>query len=138
MILLDTNVISELMRPSPAPVVMAWFGDQNTALLYFNAVSEAELRTGIAILPEGKRRDRLVSALDGILEHEFAGRVLSFDSVAARHYAAIAATSRSAGRPITTADCQIAAIARAQRAAVATRNTADFENCGIDVVDPWS
>jgi predicted nucleic acid-binding protein len=138
MILVDTNVVSELMRAVPAPAVLSWFDEQEAGELYFSAVGEAELRTGAAILPEGKRRDRLIAEVDAMIAEDFTGRVLPFDSVAAKAYAAIAASRRAAGRPITQADCQIAAIARAAGAALATRNVRDFQGCGIEVVDPWN
>ena len=138
MIVVDTNVISELMRPTPEPAVMAWFSEQDPAELYMTAVGEAELRAGAAILPAGQRRDRLAAEIDAVVREDFAGRVLPFDSAAARAYADIAAARRSEGRPILEADCQIAAIARARDAAVATRNVPDFEHCGIAVIDPWA
>ena len=138
MIVVDTNVVSELMRLSPDPAVMTWFSAQRSAELYLTAVSEAELRAGAAILPAGRRRDRLAAEVDAVVREDFAGRVLPFDSAAAKAYAAIVASRRSAGRPIPEADCQIAAIARARDAAVATRNGADFEHCAILVIDPWT
>ena len=138
MIVIDTNVVSELMRQTPAPAVMAWFSAQDSAELYLTTVSEAELRAGVAILPAGRRREHLAAEIDAVVEQDFAGRVLPFDSAAARTYAAIAASRRSVGRPILEADCQIAAIARARDAAMATRNRADFEHCGIAVIDPWA
>lgn len=137
-ILLDTNVISELMRATPAQRVLDWFAGRDSAALHLSAISEAELRTGARILPAGRRRDLLLAQIDAMVEEDFAGRLLSFDSAAAKAYAEIAAERRAAGRPITEADCQIAAIARALGAAVATRNVRDFEGCGIDVIDPWS
>lgn len=137
MILVDTNVVSELMRPAPAPEVLAWFARQDVAALFLSAVSEAELRAGAAYLPAGRRRDGLVAAIDAMVAEDFAGRVLAFDSAAARSYAAIAASRRAAGRPIAEADCQIAAIAQAHGAAVATRNVSDFLGCGVAVIDPW-
>jgi len=136
-ILLDTNVVSELMRPQPAQAVLDWFAAHDSATLFFSAVGEAELRTGAAILPAGRRRDSLTAVIDAMIAEDFAGRVLSFDSAAAKAYASIAATRRAAGRPIMEADCQIAAIARVEGATVATRNVGDFEGCGIDFVDPW-
>lgn len=136
-ILIDTNVISELMRPEPARVVLAWFAAHETTELFFSAVSEAELRTGAAILPAGKRRDSLTATIDTMINEDFAGRVVSFDSAAAKAYAAIAAGRRAIGRPIMEADCQIAAIAHILGATVATRNVDDFEGCGIEIVDPW-
>ena len=138
MIVIDTNVVSELMRPTPEPAVMTWFSEQDAAQLYLTAISEAELCAGAAILPAGRRRERLTAEVDAVVRQDFAGRVLPFDSAAARAYAVIAASRRSVGRPILEADCQIAAIARAHDAAVATRNGADFEHCGIEVFDPCS
>ena len=138
MIVVDTNVLSELMRPRPEPSVIAWFSGQDSAELYFTAIGEAELRTGAAILPAGRRRDRLAAEIDATVREDFAGRVLPFDSAAARAYADIAATRRSEGRPILQADCQIAAIARARDAAIATRNVSDFERCGIALIGPWA
>jgi toxin FitB len=136
-ILVDTNVISELMRSRPAQEVLDWFAIQKTTELFFSAVSEAELRAGAAILPAGKRRDKLTASIDIMIEEDFAGRVPSFDSAAAKVYAAIAARRRAAGGRIAEADCQIAAIARVLGAAVATRNVDDFEGCGVEVVNPW-
>jgi predicted nucleic acid-binding protein len=138
MILIDTNVISELMRPNPAPEVLAWFGGQNAMALHLSAVGEAELRRGAAILPDGKRRDRLIAEIDAMIMEDFAGRVLPFDSAAAMAFAAIFVDRRNAGRPISFPDCQIAATARAHGAAMATRNVADFEGCGVEVIDPWA
>jgi len=138
MILIDTNVISELMRPNPAPKVLSWFGGQDATALHLSAVGEAELRRGAAILPDGKRRDRLIAEIDAMILEDFAGRVVSFDSAAAVAFAAIFVDRRNAGRPISFPDCQIAATARANGAAVATRNTQDFDGCGIRVIDPWS
>ena len=137
MILLDTNVISELLRPSPEPSVEAWLGAQNGPNVSLSAVSEAELRLGVALLLAGGRRDALAGAIDTILVEDFRDRILPFDSAAARAYATIVAERRSTGRPISQFDAQIAAIARTHGAAVATRNVRDFEACGIDLIDPW-
>ena len=137
MIVLDTNVVSELLRPAPAKLVEAWLSAQDGATVYFTAVGEAELRHGVAILPAGRRRTALAKAIEGILEEDFRDRILPFDRAAAGAYAAIAAKRRAAGRPISQFDCQIAAIARSHEAAVATRNTGDYEGCGIEVIDPW-
>ena len=136
-VLLDTNVISELIRKSPAPVVEEWVAGQPLEDLFFSAVGEAELRYGAAILPAGRRRETLVSDIETMLLDAFADRVLPFDSEAAPAYAEIAATRRSAGRPVAPADCQIAAIARSRNMAVATRNVRDFEDMGIEIIDPW-
>ena len=138
MIIIDTNVVSELMRASPDPAVLAWFAGHAADSLFLTAISEAELRTGAAILPAGQRRDRLAGAIDAMIDQDFAGRILPFDSLAARSYAEIAAARRIAGKPIMDADCQIAAISRACGAAIATRNVKDFEGCGIDIINPWN
>ena len=137
MIILDTNVLSELLRPRPAPQVEAWLAAQDGASVYFTAVGEAELRHGVAILAPGRRRTALGAAIDGILDEDFRDRILPFDREAARAYAAIAAERRVAGRPISQFDCQIAAIARAHGASVATCNIDDYEGCGVAVIDPW-
>ena len=136
MIVLDTNVISELLRPAPEPRVEAWLAAQDGGDVYLTTVTEAELRYGVAILPDGRRRRMLNAALDAILAEDFEG--LPFGSEAAAAYAAIAAARRAAGRPISQFDCQIAAICRANGAAVATRNTTDFQGCGVQVIDPWT
>ena len=137
-LLLDTNVVSELIRRSPDLAVEAWAAGRTLEDLFFSAVGEAELRYGAAILPTGRRRETLVSDIERMLRDAFEGRVLPFDSEAARAYAEIAAMRRFAGRPVAPADCQIAAIARARGMAVATRNVRDFEDMGIEVVDPWA
>ncbi len=138
MIVLDTNVVSELMRPSPAASVVDWVAQQAATTLYFSTISEAELRYGVEVLPAGQRRAGLLAAIEEMLREDFAGRVLPFDSDAARAYAVIAAGRRDAGRPISQADCQIAAIAQSRGAGVATRNAGDFEDCGVEVVNPWA
>ena len=115
-----------------------WVGDCQATDLYFSSVGEAELRYGVAILPEGRRRDALTRAIEEILCEDFDDRILPFDSAAAREFAHIAAARRSVGRPILPADCQIAAIARSRSMAVATRNVRDFEGVGIVVINPWA
>ena len=137
MILLDTNVVSELIRPKPDPGVEAWIAEQVAANVFLSVISAAELLYGVAILPSGQRRDRLTAEIEGMLRHDFAGRILPFDSDAARAYAVIAAERRAAGRPIGQFDGQIAAITRSRGAAIATRNAGDFAGCGIDVINPW-
>ena len=137
-ILLDTNVVSELIRKAPDPAVTSWVSDHSLYDLFFSAVSEAELRYGAAILPPGRRRDTLFLEIDAMLRDAFEDRVLPFDSDAARSYGNIAAVRRSAGRPVAPADCQIAAIAASRDMAVATRNVRDFEDMGIEIVDPWT
>ena len=138
MFLLDTNVVSELLRPYPDPVVEAWVGNRRATDLYFSTIGEAELRYGAAILPAGRWQTALASAIEAILREDFVDRILPFESGAAREYANIAAARRSAGRPIAPADCQIAAIARCHGISVATRNIRDFREAGIEVVNPWT
>ena len=138
MIVLDTNVVSELMRPSPNPAVESWIANRPAGTLFFSAVGEAELRFGVAIMPVGRRRDALASEVEAMLREDFADRVLPFDSGAARAYAEIAASRRAAGRPVAEVDCQIAAIANSRGMALATRNVRDFENTGINILDPWA
>ena len=121
MIVLDTNVVSALMRPGPDASVVEWVAGQAAINLYLYTVSEAELRYGVEVMPAGARRDRLLTELEGMLREDSAGRVLPFDSAAAQACAVIAAFPRAAGRPISNADCQIAAISHSRGASVATR-----------------
>ena len=137
MVVIDTNIVSELMRAAPSAEVLAWMDDRPPRELFVTAVTEAEVRTGIALLPEGRRRRGLAEACERAFGNLFAGRVLPFDSDAARAYAEIAAARRVLGRPVSQADGQIAAIARSRGMAVATRNIRDFEDMGIEVFDPW-
>lgn len=138
MILLDTNILSELMRPAPEAAVERWLADQPAASVFISAITEAELRYGLALLPSGKRRSSLTAVLQDMLAEDFSGRILPFDSSAAVDFAEIAADRRQAGRPISQADAQIAAIARSRGAALATRNVADFERCGVELLNPWN
>lgn len=138
MILLDTNILSELMRPVPEKEVEQWLADQPDASVFISAITEAELRYGVALLPAGKRRSALTAVIEDMLGEDFTGRILPFDSAAAVAFAEIAATRRQTGRTIAQADAQIAAIARSRGAALATRNVSDFEGCGIGVVNPWT
>lgn len=136
MIVLDTNVVSEVMRPAPNPVVLRWLNAQSGASLYLASVTLAELLFGIAALPPGARKDRLAEALDGLLAL-FPRRVLPFDQEAARRFASMAANARAAGRPLPTADGYLAATAAAHGFAVATRNVAHFMDTGVQVVNHW-
>ena len=136
-VLLDTNVVFELLRPSPNPTVEGWVAGRQATDLHFSAVGEAELRYGVAVLPAGRRRDALALAIGAILREDFEDRILPFDSAAARQYADIAASRRAAGRPVAPADCQIAAIARSRDLMIATRNIRDFADMEIELVDPW-
>ena len=138
MILLDTNIVSELMRPAPSPAVMSWLGAQPASSLFISAVTEAELRYGVMLLPEGRRRADLMTALEAMLAEDFAARILPFDSAAAVAFAFIAASRRQAGKPISQFDAQIAAIAQSRGAVLATRNVADFAECGVEIINPWT
>jgi predicted nucleic acid-binding protein len=137
MILLDTNILSELMRPAPAKGVEQWLADQPDASVFISAITEAELRYGVALLPAGKRRATLAAVIEDMLGEDFTGRILPFDSAAAVSFAEIAATRRQAGRPIAQADAQIAAIARSRGASLATRNVDDFADCEVEIINPW-
>ena len=136
--LLDSNVVSELIRRVRNPVVVSWVISSPLEGLYFSAVAEAELRYGAALLPEGRRRQTLLMDIEGFLREAFGHRVLPFDRHAAREYADIAAARRSAGRPVASADCQIAAIARSQGMTMVTRNVRDFEDIGVEIFNPWT
>lgn len=137
MIVLDTNVISELMRMAPDPRVLAWLVRQPMAGLFTTTLTQAEIFYGLRLLPEGRRREELMAAARPIFEIEMAGRILSFDSDAALAYPEIAAHRRQMGQPVAQIDGQIAAITRSRGAQLATRNVRDFLACGIMVVDPW-
>ena len=138
MIVLDTNLVSEVMRPEPAPSVVGWMTRWASADLALTAVTAAELQFGVARLPAGRRRTGLARAVHAMLTEDFAGRVLPFDVTAAGHYAEIVRRREVAGRPISIADAQIAATCLSYGAVLATRNVRDFEGTGLDLVDPWS
>jgi toxin FitB len=135
--ILDTNVVSEPMLALPSAVVQTWWARQQPRTLFIAAVTVAEVLYGIELLPQGKRRVALLAGAELMFGRVLAGRILSFDADAARAFAAIAANRRRQGRPIADLDAQIAAIARSRGAILATRNTADFEDCGIRLVNPW-
>jgi predicted nucleic acid-binding protein len=137
MILLDTNVVSEAMKPEPHPSVRGWLDAQAAETLFLSSVTVAELMFGIGALPRGKRKDRLATTLDGVMEL-FKPRVLSFDTQAARRYADLAVRARKAGKGFPTPDGYIAAIAAAHGFAVASRDTAAFAAAGLTVIDPWA
>jgi predicted nucleic acid-binding protein len=135
---LDTNVLSELMRDRPAAVVLDWFTQNTGSAMHISAVTQAEILTGIALLPEGKRRTALATAADLMFEQDFADHCLAFDAVAARNYALIVSERTRHGHPITTEDAQIAATAMTNALVVATRNAADFKNiAGLEIINPW-
>jgi predicted nucleic acid-binding protein len=137
-IVLDTNVLSEVMRPVPEPSVMAWLANQPRASLFTTTVTRGEILYGILLLSDGKRRRGLWDAAKNIFDEDFADQVLSFDSDAADMYAEIAASRRAAGKPVSQFDAMIVAMARSRGASLATRNVKDFEHCGTDIVNPWT
>jgi toxin FitB len=136
--LIDTNVLSELMRENPAPQVLAWFASQNANLMQTSAITHAEILAGIALLPAGKRREAMAQAAGQIFEEDFAGKCIDFGGQAVGHYALVRAQRQLAGRPIDTADAQIAAIALVTHLTLVTRNTKDFEGINdLQVINPW-
>jgi toxin FitB len=137
MIILDTNVLSELMKPAPAAKVVKWMAAQPAPILYTTSITQAEILHGLMLLPRGRRRHALEAAATSMFAEDFGSRILGFCTDAAPRYAQIASERRRAGRPISHFDAQIAAIARSAGAAIATRNLADFEGCGLTVVNPW-
>lgn len=137
MIVVDTNVLSELVRARPDERAMAWFGSHDANDLWTTAITEAEMLMGLAVMQQGRRKADLQDAVDAVLRG-FEHRILPFDRPAAQVLPAIATARRAARLPTDHADGQIAAIARANGAAVATRNVADFAHCGITVIDPWT
>ncbi|MDI3470721.1 MAG: VapC toxin protein [Pseudolabrys sp.] len=137
MILLDTNVVSEAMKPKPNSAVHNWLDEQAAETLYLSSVTVAELMFGIGALPKGKRKDKLAATLDGVLEL-FTTRILPFDTGAARHYADLAVKARAAGKGFPTPDGYIAAIAASHEFAVASHDTSAFTAAGLTVIDPWA
>jgi toxin FitB len=136
-IVLDTNVISELARQAPDPGVLSWLDPLETSEVATTAVTAAELRHGVARLPDGRRKRELAGVIQGVLAEDFRGRVLPFDEHASERYADIVIGRERIGRPIGIADAQIAAICREAGAILATRNIADFEETGIELLNPW-
>jgi len=136
--ILDTNVVSELMKAEPHEAVEKWVALQPSDSLYVTSITQAEILHGILLLPRGKRRQLLENAASGMFAEDFGDRILPFGSEAARPYAEIAADRRRAGRPISHFDAQIAAIARVHGATLSTRNVDDFVGCGVKLVNPWT
>ena len=137
MIVLDTNVLSDVMSSSPDAAVRRWLAQQSSQPLFTTSISMAEILQGIELLPQGKRRTGLLIAAQTMFTGLFPGRVLPFHEDAARAFAPIASNRRTRGRPISLFDAQIAAIARAFGSTLATRDTADFEGCGVTLINPW-
>lgn len=137
MILLDTNILSELMRAKPAPEVLAWVDAQPTSQLFISSITVAEILYGIARMADGKRKQGLLDLATLMFDEDFAGRILSFDADAAIQYAGLAAESEAKGKVVDMADGQIAAIAALHDARVATRNVRHFDYLGVPVINPW-
>ena len=137
MILLDTNVVSEMMRATPEPAVLRWMNGHPSSLVHLSTVSIAEITYGIRILPEGRRRHDLQHRFDRFVTTAFSERLIDFDREAALQYGEIMASRREIGRPMNVVDGQIAAVARSRGCALATRNTTDFEDCDLELIDPW-
>lgn len=138
MIVLDTNVISELFKPAPDGQVMAWMARQSGEVLFTTAITRGELLFGVCRMPEGRRKQALMTGLLRILDERLSGRILPYDERAADAHVAIAVTRRSQGMCVSQSDEMIAGIVRAHGATLATRSARDFEGCGIALVDPWA
>ena len=136
-IVLDTNVISELMRPAPHPAVLGWMAAQPRATLYTTSINQAEILFGIAMLSQGRRRAAVAAAAEAMFADDLAGRILPFSGVAAAHYAGIVVIRRRSGSPIEAFDALIAATALAADAAIATRDVGGFDGCGVRLINPW-
>jgi predicted nucleic acid-binding protein len=136
-IILDTNVISEVARPVPDPEVVSWLDSLPTEDTAITAITAAELLYGVRRLPDGRRKTELSEAIHALINADFRDRVEPFDILAADHYADVVTGRERAGYPISTSDAQIAAICRALNATLATRNTSDFTGTGVSLIDPW-
>jgi hypothetical protein len=137
MFILDTNVLSELMEPDGAKEVVAWCDAVRRDDLFTTALNQAEILYGIAIKPKGRKREELIVLADAMFGEDFRGRILPFDERAAGHFVDITATRKKRGKPVCIIDAQIAGIARARGMTVVTRNAKDFQNCDIELVNPW-
>jgi predicted nucleic acid-binding protein len=136
-IILDTNVVAEMMKPAPMPQVVTWLNEQDVSTLFLTSVSIGEICYGLQALPQGRRRRLLEEGFERVLAEAFAGRILVFDEEAARRYGEVMGRRKEIGRPLSVLDGQIASIARANSYAVATRNERDFVECGVEVVNPF-
>ena len=137
MILLDTNIVSAVMAPTPPLAVINWLNENNTIMLYISTITIAEISYGLRVLPHGKRRSTLESRFKNFITKGFEQRILNFDQSAAHQYAQVMGYRKEIGRPLGILDGQIAAIAKVNNHAVATRNVCDFEDCGIEVINPF-
>ncbi len=137
MVIVDTNIVAELMRPSPAQEVILWMNDQDASALFLTTISIGEIGYGLEILPQGRRRLQLEQGFERVIVEAFTGRILGFDEEAARHYGVVMGRRKEIGRPLSALDGQIASIARAKGFAVATRNVRDFVECGVDIINPF-
>jgi predicted nucleic acid-binding protein len=137
MFVLDTNILSAMMSTRVVPEVAEWIAGQPVGLLFTTSISQAEILSGIAIMPESRRRSDLEAAAGAMFLEDFEGRVLPFDMNAAVAYADIFAARRRAGRPTSTVDLLIASVARSHHASVVTRDVSGFEGCGLKVINPW-
>jgi len=138
MIIFDTNVISEILKPLPNEGVIAWIESLSRQMIFTTTVTKSELLYGAFILPEGKKKLEKLKDLRDILDNDFNGKILNFDNDAADAFAEISASRKLLGKPISQFDAMIAAIAKSRGARLATRNTRDFDECGIDIINPWS
>lgn len=138
MIVLDTNVLSEILRPSPAREVMAWMATQSNTSIFTTTITMGELLYGVQLMPDGQRKSELFAAVHGIFDQDLAGQILSFDRAGADAFGRIASSRKLAGQPISQFDAMIAAITQSRGATLATRNIKDFGNCGIDLINPWN
>ncbi len=137
MILLDTNVVSEVMNVAPSANVLKWLNDQSSSAVYVSAVTVGEIEYGLRILPDGRRRLQMKEKFEQFIALAFAQRVLGYDEAAARLYGEIMGVRKELGRPMSVPDGQIAAVARSHGLSIATRNTRDFEECGVDLLNPF-
>jgi len=138
MTVLDTNVLSEALKPSPGEVVLRWLAEQNRHAVFTTAITQAEILYGVEMLPPGKRRSRLHAAVERMFTDEFPGRILPFDAESALLYPKIVAGRTHLGRPISQFDAVIASVCRSREATIATRNASDFEDCGLAIINPWN
>ena len=137
MIIVDTNIVTEMMKVAPAQVVVSWLNAQDSSKLFLTTITIGEIGYGLETLPWGKRRLQLEQGFEKVLTEAFGGRILTFDEDAARHYGVIMGRRKEIGRPLSIPDGQIASIARAKGFAVATRNVRDFVECGVEIVNPF-